>query len=97
MPTDGLAIASAVCGVSAFIPIVSQMVGLGLGVGSLVRMRRARLRGRPMRGAGWAWTGIVSSGFVLIGWIAAAGLLLGVASSLSESTAAFDAFTAMPR
>lgn len=50
-----------------------------------------------MRGAGWAWTGIVSSGFVLIGWIAAAGLLLGVASSLSESTAAFDAFTAMPR
>jgi len=68
--TDGFAIASAVCGITGIVPFVTQILGLICGVVGLARIRRARLRGVPTRGVGWAITGIASSGFVLFCWLA---------------------------
>ena len=68
--TDGFTIASAVCGITGIVPFVTQVIGLACGVVGLVRIRRARRRGRPVRGVGWAITGITSSGFVLLCWLA---------------------------
>ncbi len=89
--TDRMAIASAVCGLTAIIPVISQVIGLGLGIGSLVRIGRAKRDGVRMPGAGWAWTGILSSGFALVGWVAMLGMLVVVGSSLTHATGSLDA------
>ncbi len=67
--TDKLAVASAVCGFTALVPIISQVIGLGLGVVSLGRIRRAKRQGVELGGMRWAVAGIVSSGFMLLCWI----------------------------
>ena len=94
--TDRFAIASAVCGLTAIIPVVSQVIGLALGVASMVRLRRARRRGVELRGRAWAWTGIVTSSIALVGWIAMLAALLLVGSSLANSATALDALLQHP-
>ena len=88
--TDRLAIASAVCGLTAFVPIFSQLVGLVLGVISLLRIRRARRAGVVVGGTGWAAAGIVSSGFALLLWLGIMAAYVAVGSSLTYTTNAFQ-------
>lgn len=54
---------------TAIVPVVSQVLGLGLGIASLRRLNRAKRQGVAVSGGGWAWTGILTSGFALIGWV----------------------------
>lgn len=68
--TEGFAVASAICGFTAFVPLVSQVIGLALGMISLSRIRRARRAGLELAGTRWALAGITSSGFALFCWIA---------------------------
>ena len=84
--SDGYALASAVCGFTAIIPVVSQLAGLVLGIVGLVRIRRARREGRERRGVGWAMFGLVSSGTALVGWVALLAVFLWLGSTLSEVT-----------
>ena len=84
--TDPLAIGSAVCGIAAIVPVVCQVLGLGLGIASLVRIRRARRAGIALGGWGWALVGIFSSTLALVSWAAATMMLSKVGSSLSNST-----------
>jgi len=66
--SDPVAIASFVCGLTAFVPVLSQLAGLVLGTWGLMRIRRARAAGVAV-GGGWAAiAGIVISGIALIGW-----------------------------
>lgn len=88
--TDRLAIASAVCGLTAFIPVVSQLVGLVLGIISLLRIRRARRAGVAVGGTGWAAAGIASSGFALLLWLGIMAAYATVGSSLAHTTNAFQ-------
>ena len=88
--TEPLAVASAVCGLTAIIPVVSQLLGLTLGLVSLVRLRRARRRGVALAGKCWAITGIVTSGFALIGWIGLAVSMTLLGSSILDSAGALD-------
>lgn len=83
---DGFAVASAVCGFTGIIPIVSQVAGLTLGIMALIRIGRARRAGVPRGGTRWAVAGIVSSGLVLAGWVACFFALSVVGSSLSDIT-----------
>ena len=76
--TDGLAVASAICGFTAIVPVLAQVLGLGLGIASLVRIRRARRCGVHLRGRGWAWAGIASSGLLLLCWIVSIAALVAV-------------------
>ena len=92
-PTDTYAIASAICGLTAIVPVISQVAGLALGVVGMVRLRRARRAGRPLRGLGWAITGLVSSGVSLVGWVAifvAFGIL---GASLAKTTSSLDSLS----
>ncbi len=84
--TDKVAVASSICGLTAFIPIFSQVVGLFLGVWALIRIRRARQAGRNVHGRGWATAGITGNGFALLGWIALFGIFATLKGTLSEST-----------
>ncbi len=86
-PLDHLAVASAICGFTAIVPVLSQVAGLGLGVLSLRRIRRARRAGVGLRGTGWAVAGIGLSGFALLGWIATFAVLAW-AGGLFAATAA---------
>ncbi|UCG15357.1 MAG: DUF4190 domain-containing protein [Phycisphaerales bacterium] len=83
--TDSLAVASAVCGFTAIVPVVSQVAGLALGITSLVRIRRARRCGVDLRGRGWALAGIFSSGFVLLCWVAVIAAFIVVGSLFARS------------
>ena len=83
---DRFAVASAVCGFTGIIPIVSQVAGLTLGIMALIRIGRARRAGVPRGGTRWAVAGIVSSGLVLAGWVACFFALSVVGSSLSDIT-----------
>ena len=89
--TDTLAVASAVCGFTAIVPVVSQVLGLGLGVASLLRIRQARRCGLKLRGRGWALAGIFSSGFVLLSWLAVFGVLLAVGRSFGNTAGVLQA------
>ena len=82
--TDRLAIASAICGFTAIIPVLSQVAGLVLGIAGLVRIRRARQRGIRLRGKLWALAGIFSSGFALLSWIAVLAMLIAVRMSFAH-------------
>jgi hypothetical protein len=80
-PVDRCAIASAICGMTAIVPVVSQIAGIVLGIVALVRIRRARREGIPTGGLGWAATGIVSSSLILICWLvifAVLGLVMAI-------------------
>lgn len=81
---DPLALASAACGLTALIPVVSQVLGLVLGVSSLIRIRSARRQGLVRRGTGWAWAGIVSSGFMLLVWGFVVAVLLAVGGTFAR-------------
>lgn len=83
--TDTLAVASAVCGFTAIVPVVSQVAGLALGITSLVRIRRARRCGVDLRGRGWALAGIFSSGFALACWVAVIAAFIVVASLFART------------
>jgi hypothetical protein len=84
--TDGFAVASAVCGITGIVPFVTQVIGLICGLVGLARIRRARRCGLPVRGVGWAVTGMISSGFVLLCWVVVfAGFAL-VSSTFAETT-----------
>lgn len=83
--TDGFAVASAICGFTAIVPFVSQVMGLVLGVLSLGRIRRARRHGLKVGGTRWAVAGIASSGFVLICWIGVIVALNLVSSTFAHS------------
>ncbi len=83
---EPLAVVSLVCGLTGIIPIVTQVIGLGTGIAGLVRIRRARRRGVVLGGSGFAITGIVSSGLVLLGWVAAAAALSLVGQSIAGSS-----------
>ena len=84
--TDRLAIASAACGLTAFVPVISQVLGLWFGAIGLLRIRRARRQGLDLRGSGWAWTGLISSGIALLGWITLPALLASLGESFTHTT-----------
>jgi hypothetical protein len=88
--TDPLAVSSAVCGITAIVPVLCQIAGLGLGIASLVRIRRARRDGSVLRGRGLAWVGIATSALALVSWIAVATMLAAVGNSLSDTTEALQ-------
>jgi hypothetical protein len=80
--TEPLALASALCGFVAIVPVLSQVAGLVLGIISLVRIRHARRRGVWLRGKLWALAGIFTSGFALLSWIAVVAILIAARMSL---------------
>ena len=88
--TDKCAIASAVCGFTAIIPVISQIAGVVLGIIGLVRIHRAKARNEHLRGTGWAIAGLVMSGFALLGWIAALGLLTFASLMFSDAGSALE-------
>ena len=95
-PTDRMAVFSAVCGLTAIIPIVSQIIGLTLGMISLRRIRHARRQGIVLPGAGWAVTGLVSSGFTLLGWLAFFAVMAVLANTFSNSTDSLSSLLRAP-
>lgn len=84
--TDKVAVASSVCGLTPFIPVISQVIGLILGIWALFRIGRARRAGQNVRGRGWATAGIAGNGFVLLGWIALFGMFAALKGTLSDTT-----------
>jgi hypothetical protein len=88
--TDPLAVASAICGFTALVPVLSQIAGLALGIASLLRIRRARRAGVPLRGGLWAWMGIGSSGFALLCWLAVFAAFIAIGSSFAHTAGALD-------
>jgi len=97
-PVDRCAVASAICGMTAIVPVVSQIAGLILGIMAFRRIRQARRAGLPLAGSGWAATGIVSSIFVLLCWIAVVAILGSVVFLFSHTASALDkAILAPPR
>ena len=88
--TEGFAVASAICGFTAIIPVVSQVIGLTLGMISLARIRRARRAGVELAGAKWAAAGIITSGFALFGWLAIFVAMSLIGSSLSHSAGSLN-------
>lgn len=88
--TDGMAVGSAICGLSGIIPLITQIAGLGLGFASLSRIRRARRRGIQLGGRGWAITGIVTSICSLLGWIGLGLAMTAISGSLGNSTDALS-------
>ena len=94
--TEPFAVASAICGMTAIIPVLSQLVGLTLGIVSLVRLRRAKRSGLELSGKGWAIAGIATSGLALIGWIGFAIVLAGLGSSVLSSSDALSSLLTTP-
>lgn len=83
--TEGFAVASAICGFTAIVPLVSQVIGLALGMISLFRIRRARRLGIEVAGTRWALAGIISSGFALCCWITIFVAMSVLSDSLANS------------
>ncbi len=94
--TEPFAVASAVCGMTAIIPVLSQLLGLSLGIVSLVRLRRAKRAGIHLAGKGWAIAGIATSGLALIGWIGFAAAMTCLGSSLLNSSDALNSLLVTP-
>ncbi|MDO8631941.1 MAG: hypothetical protein Q7R41_15760 [Phycisphaerales bacterium] len=95
--TDRLAIASAICGLTAFIPIFSQLIGLVLGLLGLLRIRRAKRAGTMVRGRGWAAAGIAGNGLALLGWIALFTAFAAIKSSFSDTNDSFRKLLQTPK
>jgi hypothetical protein len=89
-PYDGYAIASLGLGLTGIIPIISQVVGIWLGVASLRRLRRGLQTGEPRRGAWMAWLGLTFNGAGLMGWIAVIAILGWVTATVGESAATLN-------
>lgn len=83
---DGYAVASAICGFTAIVPLLSQVIGLVLGIVGLARIRRARRAGIEVRGTRWAVAGITCSGFALLCWVAIFVAMSALGTSLSHSS-----------
>jgi len=83
---DRCAVASAVCGLTAFIPILSQLAGIVFGCVALRRIAVQRRRGWRTRGTGWAIAGICSSVAVLVGWAGMFVALLALRTRLETAT-----------
>jgi hypothetical protein len=94
-PVDRCAIASAVCGFTPFVPIVSQVAGLVLGYIALKRIRRRQRDGLRVRGRGCAWFGISSSVLTLLGWMGMAAALFAVRQKLDTSAGALRQIQAL--
>jgi hypothetical protein len=88
-----LAVASAVCGLTGFVPIIGQVLGVVFGVLSLIRIRRSRATGSALGGAPWAVVGLVSSGAAMLGWIALFLAVSTVSSSLGSTSNLLDTLT----
>lgn len=84
--TDKVAVASTVCGLTPFIPVVSQLIGLALGIWALLRIRRGQRAGRMISGRGWAAAGITGNGIVLLGWLSLFGAFATLKGSLNDAT-----------
>lgn len=95
--TEPAAVAAAVCGMSAVIPIVSQIAGLFLGFLALGRIARARRAGVILGGRRYALTGIVSSGLALAGWLAFGALMFGVNKTLAHTLKPLSTLQAIHR
>ncbi len=80
-----LAVTSVVFGAVPIIPILSQIVGVIMGLVALRRISQARRAGIDLPGRGCAWAGISLNIISLVGWILT--LVLGsfVASQMSSS------------
>lgn len=61
-PGYGAGIASLVCGLIFFVPLVTQALAVGLGVYALIRLRGAEGRRAP------AWAGLILGLIVGVGW-----------------------------
>lgn len=94
--TDKVAIASTVCGLTPFIPVFSQVMGLSLGLWALVRIRRARRAGQRVNGRGWAAAGITGNGFVLLGLLALFASFAALKGSLAQATHQLHPLMAKP-
>ncbi|MCC7290611.1 MAG: hypothetical protein IT449_00955 [Phycisphaerales bacterium] len=86
-PREACCVASAVCGLTALVPVASQLAGLALGLIGLARIRAARRRGEDMRGAGWAVAGLCSSGLMLLVWLGTFAALASAGSALHKAAA----------
>jgi len=93
-PVDRWALASAICGITAIVPVISQLAGIILGVVALRRIRRAHRQGLAPRGSGWAIMGISLSLFMLLSWILIFAVFGFVMSIFSDAAHALD--KAMP-
>ena len=93
---DPLAVGSAVCGFTGFIPVITQLIGLLLGVAALLRIRRARRSGVALGGTRYAITGLVMNGFTLVGWIVLASAFAVVGDSLSQTSGSLSQLLSMP-
>ncbi|RJP36129.1 MAG: DUF4190 domain-containing protein [Phycisphaerales bacterium] len=89
-PRDVCSVASAICGLTGFIPFISQAAGLALGIAGLVRINRARRRGVAMRGTGWAVTGLSTSLFGLLCWLGVLGGMFFLRSTIQQATSGID-------
>jgi hypothetical protein len=88
--TEGFAVASAICGFTAIVPLVSQVIGLAFGMISLSRIRRSRRAGIELAGTRWALAGITSSGFALFCWIAIFVAMGMLSDSLANSASSLS-------
>ncbi len=83
---ESMAVASAVIGVTGFIPIISQVASIWLGMLAILRIRKARQNGLDARFKGWAVLGLISSVIGLLGWIGMAVGAMFLQSTLGNST-----------
>jgi len=95
-PVDRCAVASAICGLTAIVPVVSQLAGVVLGVIAFRRLARARRAGQPLAGWAWAVIGLVSSIFVLLCWILVVAVLGGVLWMFAKTSATLDHALVIP-
>ena len=88
--SNRLAVASVAMGAVPLIPILSQIIGIVLGLMALRRISQARRAGVALKGGRCAWAGIGLNVISLLGWILT--LVLGsfVASNISGSLEALQ-------
>jgi hypothetical protein len=94
--TDKVAIASSICGLTAFIPVFSQLVGLFLGIWAFVRIGRARRAGKNVRGVGWALAGVTGNAFALLGWVSLFATFSALHGTLNQATNQLHPLVAKP-
>lgn len=82
--THPAAVASAVCGFTALVPIICQVAGIALGILAIARINRDRRDGIATRGTGLAIAGISFSAVALAGWILLAVAMAGVSAAFNQ-------------
>ncbi len=83
---ESFAVASAVIGVTGFIPIASQVASIWMGVLAILRIRKAKRYGLDARFKGWAILGLISSVIGLLGWVGMAIGAMFLSSTMGNST-----------